>query len=97
MNFTIFTNTRFKIGVDVFSRLYYVVLKSNNKIKLVNALDSSILKNNINPDEILIDGEKMKNISQLEAVVFNKQCGCDKDKDDAEMRIFDETFDETFE
>lgn len=97
MNFTIFTNTRFKIGVDVFSRLYYVVLKSNNKIKLVNALDGSILKDNINLDEILIDGKKMTNISQLEAVVFNKNCDCNNDLEDINMRIFDETFDETFE
>lgn len=97
MNFEIFTNTRFKVDVDVFSRIYRVVVKTNGKIKLVNALDGSILKDNVNPNEITINQNKMENISELEVVVFNKQCECDSELDDSNMRIFDETFDPTFE
>lgn len=97
MNFEVFTNTRFKAGIDVFSRIYYVVEKSNKKLKLVNALDGSILMDNLNPNEVLIHGKPMQHITELEAVVFNKNCHCDSDLDDSNMRIFDETFDPTFE
>lgn len=97
MNFTIYTNTRFKAGVDIFNRLYYAILKANNKIKIINALDESILFDNLIPDQILIDGKKMQNIADLEVVIFNKHCVCPSELDDENMRIFDETFDKTFE
>lgn len=97
MNFEIYSNTRFNIGVDIFNRLYYAIQKSNGKIKLINALDGSILRDNINPNEITIAGRPMKHLSELEAVIFNKNCTCNESLDNDEKRIFDQTFDKTFE
>lgn len=97
MNFEVYTNTRFRAGIDIFSRLYYPVKKSNGKIKIVSVIHGAILLDNIETESITISGRKMNNLEELESVLFNKNCVCDSSLNDEEMRIFDETFDKTFE
>ena len=39
----------------------------------------------------------MMNIQELQDVVYNQSCYCDPENDDDNYKIFDKTFDKTFE
>lgn len=97
MNFEIITNTRFKVGVDIYNRIYQVVQKNNGLLKLVNVTTGKILYDNLDPENITINGSAMNSIEELQEVVYNRQCECDSELDDDNYRIFDMSFDETFE
>ena len=96
-NFKIATNTRFTVDIDFYKRTYYVLQKSNGKIKISNVLNGSVLFDNLEPTEILIDGNPMISIKELQEVVYNQSCYCDPDNTDDDYKIFDKTFDKTFE
>lgn len=97
MNFESLTIQRFKVGVDFHKRIYQVAKKNNGKLRVFSVIDGAILFDNLNPDEVLIDGVKMRNIDQLQNIIFNKSCACENEPDDMNYKIFDRTFDETFE
>ncbi|WP_374464161.1 hypothetical protein [Chryseobacterium sp.] len=96
-NFKIITNTRFTANIDFYKRTYYVLKKSNGKVKISSVLNGSVLFDNLDPNEILIDGNPMMNIQELQDVVYNQSCYCDPENDDDNYKIFDKTFDKTFE
>jgi hypothetical protein len=89
MNFKIVTNSRFTADIDFYKRTYYVLQKSNGLIKISNVLSGKILFDNLNPADITIDGILMTHIDELQNVVYNNE--------DEDFKIFDKTFDKTFE
>lgn len=97
MNFKIFSNTTFSVGIDIYSRTCYVLKKSNGKIKISNVLNGAVLFDNINPSDITINDEPMTKISKLQEIVYNRNCNCDNEQPVGEKKIFDKTFDKTFE
>lgn len=96
MNFKIITNSKFAVDVDFYKRTYYVLQKSNGKIKISNVLNGKILFDNLNPADIKINGNPMIKIDELQSIVYNTSCYCDPDLTD-DYKIFDKTFDKTFE
>lgn len=96
-NFKIATNTRFTVDIDLYPRAYSVQKKRNGKIRITNVLDGSILFDNLRLDEILIDGNPIQNTQKLQDVVFNSSCYCDSEHEDEDYKIFDDSFDQTFE
>lgn len=96
INFILVNNSRFTAGVDFYRRIYYVLQKSNGKIKISSVLNGSVLFDNLDPGEILINSSAMTNIKELQDVIYNSSCYCDPDSTD-DYKIFDKTFDKTFE
>lgn len=97
MNFEIVNVRMFKIGVDFYSRIFSVKQKRNGLLILKNVLNGNILMDNLNPEIVLIENQPMQNIQQLQAVILNQQCLCDDDGGGDDFKIFDRTFDRTFE
>ncbi|PIF44290.1 hypothetical protein CLU96_1231 [Chryseobacterium sp. 52] len=97
MNFKIFSNKRFSTGIDFYRRVYKAISKRNGKIKLVNVLDSSVLYDNLIKNDITIDGAPLVSIDELQKVVYNTDCFCDPNEDNENYRIFDNSFEKTFE
>ena len=96
MDFSIFSNIRFKAGIDLLHRLYGVRRLRDNKIEIKN-IYSGFIAFNLNFEDITIDGEPLINLDDLQAVVYNKECLCDISGDEDYMGIFDNSFDKTFE
>lgn len=97
MNFETFTIQRFKVGVDYYKRTYQVFVSKSGKITVKNVLNGSILLWMVEPETIQINGEPMIFISDLQELVYNQRCVCDDEMDDGTWKIFDQTFDNTFE
>lgn len=97
MNFETFTIQRFKVGVDYYKRNYQVFVSKAEKITVKNVLDNSVLLKDAEPETILINGEPMIFVSDLQELVYNQRCVCDDEPDDGDWKIFDQTFDNTFE
>lgn len=97
MNFETFTIQRFKVGVDYYKRTYQVFVSKSGKITVKNVLNGSILLWMVEPETIQINGEPMIFISDLQELVYNQRCVCDDEPDDGDWKIFDQTFDNTFE
>ena len=97
LNFKIFSNTRFSVGVDILLRRYQAVEKRNGLIKIRDISSGAILYDNLSLTSILIDGQRITNIAELQKVIFNVECFCDPEESDGDFKIFDLTFDHTFE
>lgn len=97
-NFSIVSSKRFSIGVDLYFRTYQIILKRNGKYKIRNIKDGSVLLNDVLFSELYIDGVPIQYISQIEDIILNSNCDCFDDPPEPEHRkIFDRTFDRTFE
>lgn len=96
MDFSIFSNIRFKAGIDLLHRLYEVRRLRDDKIEIKN-IYSGFIAFNLNFEDVTIDGEPLVNIDDLQAVVYNRECLCDISGDEDYMGIFDNSFDKTFE
>jgi len=97
MNFSIANIRLFTIGIDFYHRIYTVIQKSNGLLKFTNALDGSIFLDNVNISIITIDGNPAENIKQIQEVIFNQECFCTEEELNDDFKIFDRTFDKTFE
>lgn len=97
MNFTIKSKQLFIAGINTYSRKYAVTYKKNEKLKIYSLLTGETLIDNLSESEIQIDNQPYTNIEDLQRILFNKSCICDSDVDDNEFKIFDGSFDETFE
>ncbi|RMZ60077.1 hypothetical protein D1632_10840 [Chryseobacterium nematophagum] len=96
MNFKIINSRRFSVGVDVYKRMYYAQIKNNGLIRISHVLSGKVLFDNVDPDEILIDASLMLSINELQQIIYNTSCDCDSEEEE-EFKIFDRTFDNTFE
>ncbi len=96
MNFEVINIRFFSIGVDYHPRIYAVMKKRNGLLRLTNKLTGEVFIDNLNENTVLINNVPMQNISQLQNVVFNQSCLCD-DYGGDDSKIFDRTFDKTFE
>lgn len=97
MNFEIVNIRIFKINVDFYPRVFSVLKKRNGLLRLRNVLTGIILIDNLDPATVLIENEPMQNLRQLQAIILNQECLCDDDGGDVDFKIFDRTFDRTFE
>ena len=98
MNFEVESIRIFRIDdADYKLRIYSVIQKTNGLLKFTNVLNGVVFLDNINPLIITINNEPMANLKELQEVVFNPKCVCTEDDDGAEFKIFDLTFDKTFE
>lgn len=97
MNFETHTMQRFKVGVDYYKRTYQVYLRKNGKITVKNVLNGSYLLFGADPETIQINGQPMTDIADLQRLIYNQKCVCTIENDDVDWKIFDLTFDKTFE
>lgn len=97
MNFETYTIQRFKVGVDYYKRTYQVYVSKSGKITVKNVLNGSYLLFAAAPETIQINGEPMTDIADLQKLVYNQKCVCTNENDDGDWKIFDLTFDNTFE
>lgn len=96
MDFSIHTNTRFKVGIDFYLRLYQATVLRDGSVQIRHVRTGSVLAV-LDPSTILVDGHPMQSIDDLQAVIYNLECDCDTALDDNNKRIFDMSFDKTFE
>jgi len=87
----------FQAGINQYTRNYSATYKRNGKIKITSFLDGSILLDNLTANSILIGNEPFTNIEDLQKILFNKTCACDFSTEDEKNKIFDGSFDQTFE
>ena len=97
MNFETVSIQRFRVGIDFYYRTYTVREKKDGTIRIENNLNGATLFDNLNRSEIRVNGRPMNDIAALQAVVFNQKCNCKDEIDEMEHKIFDLTFDKTFE
>lgn len=100
MNFEIVNIRSFKLGIDFYKRIYSVQKKRNGLLRLTNVFNGETLIDNLNPQTVLIENLPMLNIEQLQMVIMNQNCLCEDDGGDGgndDFKIFDRTFDRTFE
>ena len=96
MDFSIYTNTRFKTGIDFYPRLYQTNVLRDGSVQIKHVRTGSVLAV-LDPNTITIEGQPMQSIADLQAVIYNLECDCDPAMDDSLLRIFDMSFDKTFE
>lgn len=97
-NFSIVSGKRFKLGIDLYFRVYQIILKRNGRYKIRNIKDGSLLLDDVLFSEIYVDGSPIQYLDQIEDVILNSNCDCYDDPPEPEHRkIFDRTFDPTFE
>ena len=97
MNFKITGKNTFQAGINTYTRNYSATYKRNGKIKITSFLDGSILLDNLTANSILIGNEPFTHIEDLQKILFNKTCTCDFNTEDEKIKIFDGSFDQTFE
>ena len=96
MNFEIITNSRFKIGIDYYKRIYQAKLLSDGTVKIFNIYTGKTLFNNLDLSITTVKGQPAT-FESLQEVIYNFECICDPDLQDTDYKIFDESFDNTFE
>jgi len=96
MNFEIVNNNVFKIDFDFHKRIFSVLKKTNGLLKFTNVLTGFVFIDNVDPEIILINNEPMESLRDLQEIIFNQKCFCENGGGD-EFKIFDRTFDRTFE
>ena len=96
MNFEIVTNSRFKIGIDFYNRIYKAKLLSDGAVKIFNIYTGKTLFSNLDLSTITVNGQ-LATFESLQEVIYNFECICDPDLEDTDYKIFDESFDKTFE
>ena len=97
MNFETVNIRSFKLGIDFYRRVFSVKQKRKGLLIIKNILTGAILIDNLDPQTVLIENLPMQNIEQLQMVIMNQQCLCEEDGDSEDFKIFDRTFDRTFE
>lgn len=97
MNFEIKSKQLFTAGINTYSRKFAVSYKRNGKLKIYNILTAEAIFDDLTEAEIKIDNQPFTNIEDLQKVLFNKSCVCDSVIDNNEFKIFDGSFDSTFE
>ena len=96
MNFEIVTNSRFKIGIDFYKRIYQAKLLADGTVRIFNIYTSEILFNNLDLSTTTVNGQQAT-FENLQEIIYNFECACDPDLEDTDYKIFDESFDNTFE
>lgn len=96
MDFSIHTNTRFKAGIDFYPRLFKAHLLKNGNVIIKHIFKGYIIFN-LPFNSIFIEGVPLQNVDDLQSLIYNFECGCDPSLDDDNTRIFDDSFDNTFE
>lgn len=96
MNFEIVTNSRFKIGIDFYKRIYQAKLLADGTVRIFNIYTGEILFNNLDLSTTTVNGQPAT-FEGLQEIIYNFECACDPDLEDTDYKIFDESFDNTFE
>ena len=96
MNFEIVTNSRFKIGIDFYKRIYQAKLLSDGTVNIFNIYTGKTLFNNLDLSTTSVNGQPAT-FESLQEVIYNFECACNPDLEDTDFKIFDESFDNTFE
>ena len=96
MNFEIVTNSRFKIGIDFYKRIYQAKLLSDGTVNIFNIYTGKTLFNNLDLSTTSVNGQPAT-FENLQEIIYNFECTCNPDLEDTDYKIFDESFDNTFE
>lgn len=97
MNFQDYTIQRFKLGIDLLRREYQVSENKDGTLKIWSVITGKVLFQNLDPLTVLVNGVPMSSLDQLQKIIYNSSCECSGETDDSENKIFDLTFDNTFE
>ncbi|SHJ20171.1 hypothetical protein SAMN05443429_11222 [Cruoricaptor ignavus] len=99
MDFRIIDYKTFRVGIDYYARIYSA-RDLKGLVTIDNILTGGVLFKNIPFDSITVNGEKINSINQLTDVLYNYNCVCEYRHEPGEvdeMKIFDLSFDDTFE
>lgn len=99
MDFKKLSKTKFRAGVDIFSRHYSVTMSRYGTLSIKDLLSSDRILTGLDPASVTLDGQPF-NLFDLQDILFNKACICDAPENPQiplEDKIFDLTFDKTFE
>lgn len=96
-NFEVATNSKFTVGIDFYGRQCIVKKTGDNLYQIINIKTKSVIFNDLLWSKIYIEGQPIQKLSDLENIIFNYSCICSDDLDDSYFKIFDESFDNTFE
>ena len=98
MDFKIISKNFFKFGIFQKRRVYAVRLKRSGLLKIVNIFDGALLADNLVLSDLTIDGTPILSINDLQDVLHSRSCLCGNDPEPViEIKIFDESFDPSFE
>lgn len=95
MNFAKVTNTKFRIDNKLFHRVYQTQKLKSGLIRIYNVKTGAILFNNLNFLDVKCENKNCS-LEYLQDIIYNRSCVC-KDLEDEEYKIFDLSFDNTFE
>lgn len=99
MDFSIHSKTKFKAGIDYYSRVYVVQELRNGKVQIRHMLTADVIYV-LALSEITLNGQPMQSLDDLQEILFSRHCYCDPsepDQDPEPFKIFDLSFDQTFE
>ena len=98
MDFSIFSRTRFKAGVEIHHRLYSVYVQRDGRLKIQNIRTGEYLFKDLETASLTVNGQPY-NFEALQDVLYHRDCICDfpDGGGGTESKIFDLSFDKTFE
>lgn len=98
MDFSIFSRTRFKAGVEIHHRLYSVYVQRDGRLKIQNIRTGKYIFKNLDPATLTVAGDPY-DFEALQDVLYHRDCICDfpDGGGGTESKIFDLSFDKTFE
>ena len=98
VNFKIVSKNFFKFGIFQKRRVYAVRIKRSGLLKIVNIFDGSTLADDLVLSDLSIDGAAILSLNDLQDVLHSRSCLCGDDPEPViEIKIFDESFDPSFE
>lgn len=97
MDFSIYNAKYFKVGIDYFVRVYRVYLKQNGMLRVSNMMTGALMFENLDPATVTLNGQPFI-FDNMQDIIFNRSCLCDESGELPDpFKIFDLSFDETFE
>lgn len=108
MDFKIVNTTTFRVGID-YHRRSFVVKQHRDGTLNIHHVTGAVLYEHLHPAEVSIDGTPIPyavvdgriilNLAPLQDVLYSRACICDHSggEDPQESKIFDLSFDPSFE
>lgn len=96
MDFSIFSRTRFKAGVEIHFRIFRLTVQRNGLLMIQNIKTGEIIFKDLDPVTVTVVGQPYS-FKAMEAVLYHKECICDVPDSGGDFKIFDLSFDYTFE
>lgn len=97
MNFNVIDKKKFSVDGQQHLRRCFLVKKSNGLVDIRELGNQQNVFEDLSISEIQINGSPIESLSQLQNIIFYRTCMCRKASAENNKKIFDSTFDKTFE